>query len=214
MICAINRWPQSAIKAGEPIVTVGSDERRYIVCYVRQEQHVDPKEGMDVDVRKRAAIAPTVRTVVERSDRRSSRFPYICARDPKYPRVGPARPHHPAEGFSRSSGRALRGHVQDRREEQRLGTLPAFGFVCRGWHAFTRPSKTWHNRKKPDRPRVGMFAPGVPAQLSSPDMPTRGRLRFSLLFRASCGRVKACHPIGVSAADMRTRGRPPLSCWR
>ena len=43
MISQINHWPQSAIRAGDPIITVASDERRYLVSYVRQEQHVDPK---------------------------------------------------------------------------------------------------------------------------------------------------------------------------
>ena len=88
MICAINHWPQSAVKAGEPIVTIGSDERRYLVCYVRQEQHVDPKEDMYVDVRKRAAIAPTVRTVVERVGPQVEQIPVHLARDPKFPEWG------------------------------------------------------------------------------------------------------------------------------
>jgi len=88
MICAINHWPQSAIKAGEPIVTIGSDERRYLVCYVRQEQHVDPKVGMDVDVRKRLAIAPTVRTAVERIGPQVEQIPVHLARDPKFPEWG------------------------------------------------------------------------------------------------------------------------------
>ena len=119
MICAINHWPQSAIQAGDPIVTMASDERRYLVCYVRQEQHVDPKAGMDVDVRKRAAISPTMHTVVERVGPQIELIPVHICRDPKYARVGRARPHHPAGRFCRSSGRALRGHVQDPLEEQR-----------------------------------------------------------------------------------------------
>ena len=88
MICAINHWPQSAVRAGDPIVTVGSDERRYLVCYVRQEQHVNPKVGMDVDVRKRAAISPTVRTVVERVGPQVEPIPVHLCRDPKMPEWG------------------------------------------------------------------------------------------------------------------------------
>ena len=88
MISAINRWPQSAIRAGEPIVTIASDERRYLVCYVRQEQHVDPKEGMEVDVRKRAAISPTVRTVIERVGPQIELIPIHLCRDPKMPEWG------------------------------------------------------------------------------------------------------------------------------
>ena len=88
MICTIHRWPQSAIKAGEPILTVGSDERRYIVSYVRQEQHVDPKVGMEVEVRKRAAISPTKHTVVEQVGPQIELIPVHLCRDPKYPEWG------------------------------------------------------------------------------------------------------------------------------
>lgn len=88
MISQINHWPQSAIRAGDPIITVASDERRYLVSYVRQEQHVDPKEHMDVDVRKRAAISPTVRTVVERVGPQIELIPEHLRRDPKMPEWG------------------------------------------------------------------------------------------------------------------------------
>jgi multidrug resistance efflux pump len=107
MICAINRWPQTAVRAGDSIVTLGSDERRYIVSYVRQEQHVDPKVGMDVDVRKRAAISPTVRAVVEQVGPQLELIPLHLCRDPKFPEWGlPVRitlpegfPGHPGELF-------------------------------------------------------------------------------------------------------------------
>src|SRR5208337_5004718 len=88
MIIAINHWPQTAIRAGDPILTIASDERRYIVSYVRQEQHVDPKVGMDVDVRKRAAISPIVRSVVERVGPQIELIPEHLCRDPKYPEWG------------------------------------------------------------------------------------------------------------------------------
>ncbi len=107
MICAINHWPQTAIKAGDSILMLGSDERRYLVSYVRQEQHVDPKVGMDVDVRKRLAIAPTVRSVVEQVGPQVEQIPVHLARDPKFPEWGlPVRialpkdfPGHPGELF-------------------------------------------------------------------------------------------------------------------
>ena len=121
MICAINHWPQSAIKAGEPIVTIGSDERRYLVCYVRQEQHVDPKEGMDVDVRKRAAIAPTVRTVVERVGPQVEQIPMHLARDPKFPEWGlPVRITLPKD-FSGHPGELFEVTFKTGCEKQRAG---------------------------------------------------------------------------------------------
>ena len=99
MISAINHWPQTAIKAGDPIVTIASDERRYLVCYVRQEQHVNPEVGMDVDVRKRAVISPTIHTVVERVGAQIELIPEHICRDPKYPEWGvPIRITLP-EGF-------------------------------------------------------------------------------------------------------------------
>ncbi len=88
MISAIYHWPESAIRAGDPIVTVASDKRRYLVCYVLQEQHVNPTPGMAVDVRKRAAISPTVRTVVEQVGPQIEQIPVHLARDPKYPEWG------------------------------------------------------------------------------------------------------------------------------
>jgi len=102
MISVIHRWPQSAIRAGDPIVTIASDERRYLVSYVRQEQHVDPKVGMDVDVRKRAAISPTVRTVVERVGPQIEQIPVHLARDPKFPEWGvPVRITLPKDFYGR-----------------------------------------------------------------------------------------------------------------
>ena len=88
MIAAINHWPQSAIKAGDTIVTVASDQRRYIVTYVRQEQHVAPEKDMEVDVRKRLAIAPVVRTKVECVGPQVEQIPVHLARDPKFPEWG------------------------------------------------------------------------------------------------------------------------------
>jgi multidrug resistance efflux pump len=88
VICAINHWPQSAIRAGEPIVTLASEKGRYLVSYVRQEQHVEPKVGMDVDVRKRLAVSPTVRTIVERVGPQVEQIPEHLCRDPKMPEWG------------------------------------------------------------------------------------------------------------------------------
>src|SRR5208283_3001823 len=88
MIIAINHWPQTAVRAGDPVLTIASDDRRYIVSYVRQEQHVNPKIGMDVDVRKRAAISPTVRSAVECVGPQIEQIPIHLARDPKFPEWG------------------------------------------------------------------------------------------------------------------------------
>jgi multidrug resistance efflux pump len=88
MIVAIHHWPQSAVRADEPIVTLAAEKGRYLVSFLRQEQHVDPKVGMDVDVRKRAAISPTVRSVIERVGPQVEPIPMHLCRDPKYPEWG------------------------------------------------------------------------------------------------------------------------------
>ncbi len=88
MIVTIHHWPQSAVRADDPIITLAADQGRYLVSFVRQEQHVNPRVGMDVDVRKRAAISPTVRTVVEQVGPQVEPIPVHLCRDPKYPEWG------------------------------------------------------------------------------------------------------------------------------
>jgi multidrug resistance efflux pump len=88
MICTIHHWPQSAVRAGDPIITVASEQGRYLVSYVRQEQHVDPKVDMDVDLRKRAAISPTVRTKVQCVGPQVEPIPVHLCRDPRMPEWG------------------------------------------------------------------------------------------------------------------------------
>jgi multidrug resistance efflux pump len=124
MIAAIHHWPGSAIKTGDPILTIASDERRYIVCYVRQEQHVEPHVRMEVDVRKRAAIAPIVGSTVERVGPQIEPIPIHLARDPKYPEWGlPVRialPEkfvgHPGELFEVTFKTHLKDGGEDRPE--------------------------------------------------------------------------------------------------
>ena len=88
MICAIHHWPNENVPAGEPIVTVASDRSRYLVSFVRQEQHIEPKEGMAVDVRKRAVVSPPMHTVVERVGPQIEPIPQHLCRDPKIPEWG------------------------------------------------------------------------------------------------------------------------------
>ena len=98
MICAINHWPHENVPAGEPIVTVASEQGRYLVSFVRQEQHVEPKQGMAVDVRKRAIISAAVQTVVESVGPQVEPIPQHLCRDPKIPEWGlPVRITLPAK---------------------------------------------------------------------------------------------------------------------
>jgi multidrug resistance efflux pump len=88
MICAIHHWPNESVPAGEPIVTIASDQGRYLVSFVRQEQHINLEEGMTVDVRKRAILTTAVESVVERVGPQIELVPQHLCRDPKIPEWG------------------------------------------------------------------------------------------------------------------------------
>jgi multidrug resistance efflux pump len=117
MICAIHHWQNENVPANEPIMTIASAEARYVVSYVRQEQHVEPKVGMTVDLRKRAIIRPAVETVVERVGPQIEAIPQHLCRDPKIPEWGlPVRIALP-EKFSGHPGElfevTFKTHSQD-----------------------------------------------------------------------------------------------------
>jgi multidrug resistance efflux pump len=87
-ICAILHWPSENVRAGEAIVTIAAGQGRYIVSYIRQEQHVEPAVGMEVDVRKRLAISPRMPSLVERVGPQVELVPEHLRRDPKIPEWG------------------------------------------------------------------------------------------------------------------------------
>jgi multidrug resistance efflux pump len=107
MICAIHHLPNENVPAGEPIMTIAAEQGRYLVSFVRQEQHIDPKKGMTVDVRKRAAVSTSVQTNIECVGPQIEQIPQHLCRDPKIPEWGlPVRiaipdklPGHPGELF-------------------------------------------------------------------------------------------------------------------
>ena len=87
-ICAIHHWPNENVRAGEAIVSIAAAQGRYIVSYLRQEQHVEPAMGMEVDVGKRLAISPRMPSKVERAGPQVEQVPEHLARDPKMPEWG------------------------------------------------------------------------------------------------------------------------------
>ena len=118
MIAAINHWPGSAIKAGDPILTIASDERRYIVCYVRQEQHVEPHVAHG-GRRAQAGSRRADRAFPGRTCRGTDRVdPHPPGPRSQVSRVGPARSHRLAGEVCRSSRRAFRGDLQDALERR------------------------------------------------------------------------------------------------
>ncbi len=87
-VVAVHHWPRENVKPGDPIVTVAAEQGRYLIGYVRQEQHIRAKVGMQVDVRVRAAISRPVSTVVERVGPQVEPIPLHLCRDPKMPEWG------------------------------------------------------------------------------------------------------------------------------
>jgi HlyD family secretion protein len=87
-IVSIYRRANENVPAGEPIMTIASDVNRYLVSYIRQEQHVEPKLGMAVDVRKRAAVNSAVESAVESVGPQVEPVPQHLCRDPKIPEWG------------------------------------------------------------------------------------------------------------------------------
>jgi multidrug resistance efflux pump len=88
VITAIHHWPGENVRAGDPIVTLTAPQGRYIVSYLRQEQHIVPQVGMPVDVRMRAVVARPVPSLVERVGPQIEAIPPHMCRDPKIPEWG------------------------------------------------------------------------------------------------------------------------------
>jgi multidrug resistance efflux pump len=88
MITAIHHWPGENVRAGDAIVTLADTQGRYIVGYLRQEQHVVPEVGMAVDVRMRAVVARPVPSKVECIGPQIEPIPPHMCRDPKIPEWG------------------------------------------------------------------------------------------------------------------------------
>ena len=98
LICCVHHWPGEAVHAADPILTLAAEQGRYIVSYIRQEQRIEPKVGMAVDVRVRAPLSTPYSTVVERIGPQIEAIPAHQCRDPKIPEWGlPVRITVPVE---------------------------------------------------------------------------------------------------------------------
>jgi multidrug resistance efflux pump len=107
IICAVHRRPGDTVRPGDPIVTVAAEQGRYIVSYVRQEQRLEPKVGMPVEVRVRAPVSRPLVTKVERVGPQVEPIPLHQCRDPRVPEWGlPVRIALP-DGFSVRPGELL-----------------------------------------------------------------------------------------------------------
>lgn len=64
-VVAVHRYPGQSVRAGDPILTIASEQARYVVSYVTQDGSVMPSVGLGVMVRARRVGSQPRETVVE-----------------------------------------------------------------------------------------------------------------------------------------------------
>lgn len=82
-VAAIHAWPGQRIKLGDPVLTVASDSRRYIVSYLRADQAARPQAGDEVRVRLRNSASAAVNATVEHIGPQFEPIPPQQLRDPR-----------------------------------------------------------------------------------------------------------------------------------
>ena len=88
IVTTVHRLPGQTVTAGEPVVSIASEEARYIVAYLRQTQRVEPKVGMAVSVRMRTRPHMQFDSVIERVGASYEAIPAEQLRDPTRPEWG------------------------------------------------------------------------------------------------------------------------------
>jgi len=83
MVSAIYYHPGQAVKAGEWIMTISANQNQYVVCYLRQEQRIQPKVGMPVEVHVRSIPVNVIPARVDRVGGQVEAVPPHQLRDPK-----------------------------------------------------------------------------------------------------------------------------------
>lgn len=87
-ITAVHCYPGQRVRAGDPIVTIASQQGRYIVSYVPEERSAQAKIGMGVEVRARSAGSQPRESVVERVGPQFEPIPIHQLRNPQVPEWG------------------------------------------------------------------------------------------------------------------------------
>jgi multidrug resistance efflux pump len=87
-ICALYRRPGQAVRTGDVIMTVASEDAQYVVSYLRPEQRVALRPGMAVDLRPRAPAAKPLPAVIDRVGPQVELIPPHQLRDPNRPEWG------------------------------------------------------------------------------------------------------------------------------
>jgi multidrug resistance efflux pump len=82
-VAAIARLPGQAVRAGDTVVTIASDQAQYIVGYIRQQARFHPVVGMAVDVRLRSNPSVAIEAYVDRVGPQFELVPSHQLRDPR-----------------------------------------------------------------------------------------------------------------------------------
>ena len=84
-IAIIHAWPGQRLRIGDPVMTLASESRRYIVSYLRSDQALRPQTGDEVRVRLRGAMssASTADAIVEHVGPQFEPIPPQQLRDPR-----------------------------------------------------------------------------------------------------------------------------------
>jgi multidrug resistance efflux pump len=81
-IAAVFAWPGQSVRQGEPVLTLATEQGRFVVGYLRQAQRIRPTVGAPVDVRVRVPGARPVSAVVGRVGPQVELIPPHQRRDP------------------------------------------------------------------------------------------------------------------------------------
>jgi multidrug resistance efflux pump len=95
-IAAVYKWPGQQVQAYDPIITIATDQGRFILTYIRQDQPLRPFKGMAVAVRSRIPGQPVLQAEVEFVGPQFEQVPTAQLRDPTRPEMGlPVRINYP-----------------------------------------------------------------------------------------------------------------------
>lgn len=84
-IATIHVWPGQRLRIGDPVMTLASESRRYIVSYLRSDQALRPQTGDEVQVRLRGvrSSASATDAIVEHVGPQFEPIPPQQLRDPR-----------------------------------------------------------------------------------------------------------------------------------
>ncbi len=82
-VAAIHAWPGQRLRLGDPVMTLASESRRYIVSYLRSDQALRPQAGDEVRVRLRNSATVAADTTVEHVGPQFEPIPPQQLRDPR-----------------------------------------------------------------------------------------------------------------------------------